>query len=382
MARPRIAPAPEDPEDLVGDDLTEEEVRQAEVGSLFSLQGAEFDRVRWSIYRFRTRNEIAADPQGVQEEWVADRDGQLQGNELADALGGGTFHLYGFVPRADGRGTRIAFNRKVAIAGPRKDLAAVVTSPPPAVVTSPEPGLTKAERILFRMMKQQAEMSAAILARLAQPAPPPPAQTGIKELAETMVMLKGLTPAPSASPDKEIFGSMLGVLKEGIEIGQGREPAAAGEPGATDWGKVIEKALGLGERLVAARVRYAQSAARPASAPPSEARVVDDPPAPAPPPPPATDEMARARMKAAIDALARAIVNRDEPADFADTLIGILTEDELAEIENSPPELVIQELIEGAGGRYPVLLTDGGKAYIGAVLSELSSTGPGDAPSA
>src|SRR5258708_1741720 len=156
MARgPRVPAEPQiiDPNEVPGDDLTEEEIEQASVGDLISIQGPEFDAVSWSIWRHRPRAEMATENNAEAMEWVADRSGQLHGTDLLEAIGGGTFNMRGYVPRADGRGVRLKYNRTLSLAGPRKNFAA---QPAPAVatpspVTNGEP--SRGEQLMVEILR-------------------------------------------------------------------------------------------------------------------------------------------------------------------------------------------------------------------------------------
>ena len=60
MARqPRISLPDEASQDEVyADEFNDDEMRQAEVGTLFAIQGPQFQDVSWAIYRYKTRAEL------------------------------------------------------------------------------------------------------------------------------------------------------------------------------------------------------------------------------------------------------------------------------------------------------------------------------------
>jgi hypothetical protein len=372
MTRPRRAltvPANIPPEtidpDEIGDDLTEEEIEQASVGDLISIQGPEFDNVSWSIWRHRTRQELMNDNSDEKLEWVADRTGQLHGTDLVELIGGGTFNMRGYVPRSDGRGVRLKFNRTVAIAGPRKNFSVVAVQPVPAPTPTNGNGeLTRGERIMLRMVKAIDKRLEGIEKGSNTSAPQP---TSLKDLADTLKTLHelgGARPAPR-DPDVEVVKTYVGMIQQGIELGREREPLPAGDStNGPDWPKLAEVGMQLLDRLLARTAATRAAAMRGGRPnPPSHAAVVDEP---QPAAPPVEDH----RWATAFESLASAITDGEDPGDFALTLARILNKTELAEARFTPEKLVPR--LQAAAAQFPVLATEAGQLYVNAVLMELN----------
>jgi hypothetical protein len=79
-------------------------------------------------------------------------------------------------------------------------------------------------------------------------------------------------------------------------------------------------------------------------------------------------DMDQIRMMSAVDSLSRAITGSVEPEDFAGDLEGILSPEQMHLLKSLPEDQVVSVILAAAGGRYPVLLAEPSKAYIGAVL--------------
>jgi hypothetical protein len=350
-------------EQVVVDEIEEAEAEQAAVGSLFSLQGPEFSDIEWSIHRYRNRQETALDPSGNKHEWVADVVGDLHGADLVAQVGGGTFRFLGYRTSPDGKYKRIVHNKLITLAGPRKNFA---YEPPPAQIVAPaaQPQNDALARLLEKINERLDRIE-----RTPPPAPPP--GPTLKDMAETMVLLKSLNPEtpPVANADREIVNAYVEVLKQGIALGQVREPV---EEGGTDWAKVLETASPLVERIFTRRrPQGPPTGSRPVSAA-QPAQPGDGTPQSVP-----TEEQGdpaeRARWLVLIDSLARALTQREDPADFADRVESILQEDEVTLLRMSKAEEIMAQLAAHAGERYPVLATPGAKDYVAQVLAELNS---------
>jgi len=374
--KPIVVVPSEDPEQFPGDDLTAEEIEQAEVGDLFSIQGSEFENVSWSIARCRTRQEIAADPQGQQEEWVADHTGQIHGSEIMERIGGGTFRFRGYIPRSDGRGVRMKYNRLIALAGPRKNFAEVASSPVPATAPNvvSNNGLTRGERVLLKAMR---EMSQRVdrLEHVAPQEKPSSITELVTALGSLDAMRQRSQPASDTSVAKEMFEAMGKALSQGIELGRDREPLPPDE-GGNAWVKVAETFVPLAHRVLD-RMGQRRSAITP---PPRSAASPEPTPQPPPPSAPAShaeaieDEeqsIATARMMVVVDLLSRHATEQVDVAECADAVAEVLTETELATILNLPDQAIVGDIASRAGGRYPILASEAGATYVGAVLGEL-----------
>lgn len=375
MIQPRADDQPADPPDDWGyDPLSGEDIAQAEAGTLFSIQGERFQNVQWSIHRYRTRAEMASDPSGEKTEWVLDVVGELNGTDLVGQIGGGTFRFYGYVERTDSKARRLAYNRLISLAGPRKNFAAVPPPPMPAVTPN---GLSRGERLMLKLLRNQD-------ARLQQleraPAVAPVAGPSLKDIAETMVMLQSLTPkgpASDSSVAKELFSTMMAATKTGIELGQAREPLPAEEVNTTV--KVLEAVGPLATRFldILSTRRVPPTAPRRAATPPPAAAGATSPPPAAqasaaevvgeeePPP------VAMARMMVVMDVLAAGFSEHADLEDIADTMDRILPPGEIAGLLALPEQAVVQDIATRAGGQYPELNTDEGRSYLLSVLTEL-----------
>jgi hypothetical protein len=306
---------------------------------------------------------MAQNPSANKYEWVADVTGELRGADLVAQIGGGTFRFFGHITTPDGKAKRIAYNRKVTLAGPRKNFA--FEPPPPQIVA---PAAQPQNDGLIRLLEKINDR----LDRLERT--PAPAPTSLKDMAETMVLLKSLNPEapPAANADREVVHAYVEMLKQGIALGQVREPIA--EDGGTDWGKVIESAVPLVDRILTRRPPPRPQGRPVNGAPPQPppAQTAEPTPAPTAEEDPA-QAAERARWLVLIDSLSRAITRREAVEDFADRVESILTEDEVTLLRLSSPEQVIGELKTYAADRYPVLATPGAKDYVAQVLAELNA---------
>jgi hypothetical protein len=347
------------------DEMTEDELAQEKLGDVALLSGPEFQDWEWHIKRLRTRDEINADPNGGVREIMERRVGPLDLFELQERLGGGTFELWGFYDNGNGQGKRLRRKPIVTFAGPRKrfDVPLVVT-PAPTTASGDNTALARfLERMEYRLDR---------LERTAAPAAPAP--TSIKELAETLVLLNGLQAkplAPPPNPDREVVNGLMQMVKTGIEIGQGRDPVPAGEGNGTDWGKVIETAAPIVDRILS---RYT-----PVQRPPLRKPGAPPPPAPTPPASSAAivDEPEREvaavvnhRWPTAIESLANAIADGEDPIDFTITLERILNKQEFAMLRAASVDQVMGELA-GVLDTYPILKTEPARVFLDALLSEI-----------
>jgi hypothetical protein len=367
------------------DDDDDDEPVQAEIGTLFALQGPEYREVNWSIHRVRTREEIARDPKGKREGWVADAQGELNGADLVQRIGGGTFHFLGYVAAARGGGVRLKFNEWITLEGPRKDFSAPTPEPKPPAALAAEMAhpVSATDRLLRMLIRRDMEQAARFekfmesVATARAQAPAPAAQPTIVELVTALKGLKEISAAPPAPVpviDKSgdpvpMMRLLIDTMNQGILLGQTREPVAADAEPANNVMPVVEKALDIFGTMM--RERAARRPVHPGGPPPpprpaSGATVVDPPPAPEPTPPPALEP----RWDTAIRALYRAQVNGTDPADFAATLEAILDPAEVEQLAASTPEAVLG-MLAPVLPQYPALATESGKVYLGEVLAAL-----------
>ncbi|HLB37467.1 MAG TPA: hypothetical protein VJL31_12925 [Gemmatimonadales bacterium] len=378
--RPAVV-EPAAPEAELYDELEPEDAaEQAAIGTLFTIQGPEFEGIEWGIHRYLTRQEMAQNPSANKYEWVADVTGELHGGDLVAQVGGGTFRFFGHVPSADGKTKRLRHNRKITLAGPRKDFS---WSPPPPPATAPAPN--GPDPMLAQMLAAQQRQLDKIEMRLATP--PAPAADPTAQMAAMLGLLKGVLdivpkPAVITPPAPVDVMQMTKEVMNAINVGVNLRESLGGVGVEKSTAEIIvDKVMPAAERLLVAIATRRPSAARPAPVAVQAEVVTDRPaaqPAPPPPPTPATSEPevddgeARARMATLVGSMARAITGRTEPADFASSVEDILAPDELEIVRLMTAEQLMAEIAPAAGGRYPVLLTDQAKAYVAEVLTELN----------
>lgn len=358
-----------DPDDVDAELAEAEDVEQGKVGNLFAIHGDEWAEVEWSIQRYRTRQEIGNDPAGLKTEWVADHYGEVNGQEMAHQLGGGTFRFMGYRKADDGR-KRLIYNKPIAIAGPRRDHSYVPPPPAPVpVITNGAPHSDPLLRDLLDRMDRRLE-------RLEEHGRvTPPQQTSLKDMAETMVLLNGLN-GHQREPNGEVVKQMLGFVQQGVDLANSQ---GGGSGGGTDWAKLAETVMPIARDFLdqvreTRRMREAARRGRPVS----RAEVVD--PAggsPTPPTEPQPIDAAEIRALAVIDALSRAIVEGEQPEDFAVTLEALLPAPELFQLKAATStEMVMSALIAKAGDHYPVLKTPQAAQYVDRVLTEIRTDPP------
>jgi hypothetical protein len=369
------------PEDAPIDEFTEEEIEQANVGSLFAIQGPEFENVEWSIHRYRTRQEMAGDPSGEKMEWVADELGELKGGEIVARIGGGTFRFYGYIPRSDGSGRkRLAYNRLIALAGPRCDFG--YTTPAPVTANASPPG-SQGDALLIQLIQRMDQR----LDRLERVAAVPAEKTSAVEMLNgmltgmaTMDAMRARNAPPPPMDDREAVKTAFEMFRQGIEVGQTRDPVAAGEAGV-DWSKVLEVTMPAIERILTTMGRRRQPPPAPpnggAARPPSSAEVIDEPrPAPAAEQKP-TGATPEHRWSTAIESLYRAMLNGRDPSDFAGTLEDILDPTEVQQLRDATDPQVMEFLKPAIDTQYPTLAGPQGQVYLRSVLAALRT--PADA---
>jgi hypothetical protein len=340
-------------------------------GDLAALAQAD-EGWRWQVHRLKSADEIQKNPRGKPRVWVTTIHGAVDLEDFHARRGGGVYEFWG---SADGQlQTRVT----IELDGPPKipvdpPPAAAPTSAPPPHSNGTDPALLLAlDRIMLR------------LEQVGRAAAPPEKSSSITELVTALGSLDSMRqrnqPPTDSSTAKELFASMATALKTGIELGQGRDPLPAEEGGgAAMWLKVAETFVPLANRVLD-RMSQARAVRPPGTPPPArapaavpEAVMVEPAAARAAATPAGEPDLPAARMMAAVDALARAITEQVDPADFANTLGDILTEDELGPIISAPADLVIDDIVARASGRYPVLEGDGARTYLRTVLSELRS---------
>lgn len=391
MPRKPRAPEPEvDPDEFVDDEDGELVTDQAAVGDIALLNDDQFEKVRWSIWRYRTDVEMRGDNHGEKIEYVGSRYGAIDAAEFQKDFGGGTFDLRGYVDRFDAlgnkRGVMVKYRPKVTVAGPRKNFAAMVAADPAAaaVLAAPTSSTTDAllrellqeqraaredkfERILHALVNQRQQPVAVA------PATPPISLTEIIAAVQAMKQMTG-GDGPAVDPVKLAHMVMEGV-NQGIVLGQSRDPVEPGQKDP-DWMPVIERTL----EIVSTMMR--QPRARPPmpgqpQAPPREpsgATVVPDPAQPEPP------SSVTHRWVTAIESVYRGMARGTEPELVADALSVLLNPEEFTTVTLATVDQVV-----GAPDLQPVfaqfqpLTTEAGKAYLGEVLEACRKVGQEEA---
>ena len=334
-------------------------------GDLFALSDEAYRDALWYVWRRRVPGAPVERGTSSTPQYVTKLVGPIDLDSIAKQIGGGSFRLCGY------RNGRKFIERPLEIDGPRKSHEP--EKPAPASAPTAAAGLSAQD--------VAAIVSAAIervFARIEQKLTPPPAPAamGIKDVIEVAKMMR--PESAQASPDANVVQSMIGMLKQGIELGATREPG-----GGTDWAAVIEKAMPLADRFISAIAqRRGVPQRRPAPqgqpVPPSRAEVIPDQPTPAAPVEPVGDEADESvRMAAVVEALARAIdamgtEGEIEPADFAATAETILLPAELSMLRMTTTDGLMSEL-SGVSDRFPVFSKPQARAFVDAVLSELRS---------
>jgi hypothetical protein len=332
---------------------------EPELGDVGELADSRYTDFSWIIYRLRTPEEISRMPQAGPRSLVTRRVGAIDITEIQREFGGGVYEFWAFLDHNDGNGKRLRFKRTFSVESPRKDPV-----PPPAPV-SPAPTApadTQLAAVLGGILRTLERLDA----RAAQPAPAAPAVQPFpfNELVQlTKLLADRSTPALAGASVTE----MMGLVSQGIELGKATQPGSEQSTVAV----VLEKLAPSLERLAATLLtrRPPPPPRQPAGgAVASTAHLVNDP---EPPPPPSDDET---RMTAAIDALARAVIERTPASDFAFVLEHILIPEQVAMLRLGSAEQIMAQLSEGgATVKYPILATEAAAPYLDAVLDELRS---------
>jgi hypothetical protein len=355
---PLVVPQPPPPDNLpLGMNDDPEEGGPDDFGDLFALSDESYRDVLWYVWRRRSPGEIITTKTNPNAPiYVAKVIGPIDLDELAKQIGGGSFRLCGY------RNGRKFIERPLEIEGPRKSQASERPAAPAAAPIVPGADTSALVAAIERGFAQ--------LEQRVQPPQAPAAQPfAIKDVIEMAKMLKP-DPTPQSSPDANVISSMIGMLKQGIELGATREGS-----GGTDWAAVIEKAMPLAEKLVSGlAMRRGVPPRRPPGqpVPASHAEVVQGPPTE-----PEAEPKESVRMAAVVDSLARAIEsmgteNEIEPADFAATVETVLLPAELSMLRLSTTDGLMAELGTVADS-FPILAKPQARAFVEAVLTELKA---------
>jgi hypothetical protein len=332
---------------------------EPELGDVAELADSRYTEFSWSIYRLRGNDEISRNPQAGPRALVTKRVGPIDILEIQREFGGGIFEFWAYLDENDGRGKRLKFRRVYAVDGPRKDVIQSVTQSAPATAADPQ-----LAAVLSGMLRTLDRLDAR--ASVA-PAPTSPAPTMQPFPFAELVQLSKLisdkaTPALAGASITE----MMGLVTQGIELGKSTQPGAEQSTVAV----VLEKLAPSLERLAAtllSRRPAPPPQRRPAGGPvASTAQVVNEP---EPAPGPSDDET---RMAAAVDSLARAVIEQTPTDDFAFVLEHSLSREQVAMLRLGSTDQIMGQLSEsGALAKYPILATEAAAPYLDSVLAEL-----------
>lgn len=386
VAVPNVPVDPPDPLDPAGDDDEDGELEGGgtfpDMGDLAALADSAFADWTWHIYRLRSFEDMARLKSREQRVWVLSPKGPIDVAALRDAVGGGTFEVWGYLAG------KLQTKMKFELEGPPK----LYTPPAPPTPTAPvavDPSTrvtNGTDPVLLAMLQKQdkmLELLAANLAKSAAPAATPAVQGfSFREMLQLATMLRG-----NGGQGGVDLKDMVALFQQGIEAGG----AAANGNDKTTLEMILEKGLPMIERIAANALRRGPArptprpgpgpAPGPSAAParePSMATVLEtpaeDPAHNRPAPQPSHEETVR--WAAAVDALARAIEAGTPPEDFADTLDDLLLAAEIdLMLAGGAPAVMAQ--IRTASDRYPVFAApepgaeDRAELYITAVLEAL-----------
>lgn len=332
-----------------------------ELGDLSALAAAD-DGWRWQVHRKKSALEMQSNPRGKPRIWVTTIHGAVDLKEFQDIHGGGAYEFWG---SRDGQlRTRIEIEldgvpkqptqQPVAVASsPGANGSAVSTAPP----TDTDRRLDRLERLIERALDRPP-------AAAAQP-------TSLKEIIEGLVAmdtLRGRGDRQPANPDKEIVGTMVEILQQGIQLGQAREPASPEGPDTAGTVlQIVEKLGPILGRILDRTAARRTGPARPPSPPPAAEAAASPPPTPTGSYAEVVQEtMETRRMVVAADRLADSFTNGDEIDDAAETVERIIPAKDLDAVLAMPAEAVIDELAQ-----HPALASPEGREYIARVLIEL-----------
>lgn len=319
----------------------------SDVGDIAELADTRYREWVWWVYRMRPQAEIQKDPRARKRVVVTKVVGPLDVLDIRDRFGGGVYEFRGFL------GGEMQLRKEFELEGP-------LTPPPAPALPAPAPPAPNGNGTELLAVLGRIEQ------RLNAPAPPAPAAQGMT-LDDILKILALVKPSePAVNP-----GEMLKGLADAFKWGADLRGQAEGGNEKSIAEIAIEKLAPAAERIATALMtRRAPGGPRPPVHAASRAVVVETPTAAAPAPRPTEPEGVNYRITAAVDALARAIANDDEPGDFADSLDHILDPTELAWLASKSADEVLSELAP-VTARFPVFSTEPARVFVESVLAEL-----------
>jgi len=348
-----------------------EDVEIEDPGDLAALQDERYQSWVWYIWRQPAPGEArdkTAPTKGPR--YVAKLYGPLDVEDVRAQCGGGHYKICGYVAGTKQRGFMLTID------GPPR-VAPIV--PPPGSAPAPAAVPASAPSSELGALTQQLTRVVDQLTQLAQREPPqtPPGQVfGFKEFLQLLPFLQGEQRPPI---DSGMLKEMIGLVTTGIDLGRNQDG------GANPWLAVIDRLGPHLDRIAAnmqARQRTAgRRPAAPGGPPPSPGPAASGSPVAPPAPAPAavqseavvvdeTEDADRQRWAVAVESLARAITDEQDPGDFAGVLEHILSDGQLSMLVSASTDAVMAELAQ-VQDRFPVFGTPAARSFVDAVLGEL-----------
>jgi hypothetical protein len=366
------------------EDMNLEDPNVAEkIGDLADLDDPQFSEWEWTIYRLRTPDEMQRANTRNQRVWVAKATGPISLPDVQAQHGGGWYEFWG----KENNVLKRKFRREIE--GEKRIKTAVV--PAPEMNGTPRVRRRSQTRRLMEMMLENQRRSddrmmallTAMVTRPHDPVPPAPQVPipSITDLVGALGSLKNLTgkDGNQNAGELQIVKSVMDSFRQGLELGQTREPIESDGSDPNPILPVIDKGLDIFGRLIQ---QWAQRRPVPPGTPPrpspSGATVVDPPPPP--PPAPATSDPGEHRWRTAVSTVYRGMMNGRDPRDIAATLEDILDESEVQNLRGTPgAEPTVDHVLAYLAplmADFPHLAGEQGRIYLGGVLAGLRAIEP------
>ena len=324
-------------------------------GDASALMDPSFAEWEWTVYRLHTPDEIVRLRPATPRLWLGRNVGPLDLQAVQGHYGGGTFEFWG---KFDGN---LLARIRQDLAGPRKDFNA---TPAPAAAAAAagttDPGL-------LRLLENQQRTLDALVAKSNTPAAAAVSPT-FMEMLELFDRMK-----PHA-PSEGQMGEIVSAFKEGIAL----RDALGGQPERDKLDIILERVMPSFEKVAGQMLAGAAAARRaPPRAParPASSATVVDPGGAAGPAvtvePGEVVDPGDHRMRTAVEVVANAIANGEDPGDTAATVESILQPQELYILRQMSDADVVTTLRTSAGGQFPVLEHAEAPGFIAAVLADL-----------
>lgn len=358
---------PENEPELVEPDQELPPEGEHAIGDLASLGSPDYQDWKWVIYRLRSQAEMARLRTKERRVWVGECSGPINFGQVQSEHGGGVFEFWGFYegklrkrPHVELAGPIKSFPTPESFAAPVAAVAAAAAAPAQAGNGFPTEAVLLLQRLVDRV--ERLETSRAHV----------PAPQGMT-MKDVLALVPILQREPSQPMPADSIKEMVGIFREGIELGRASEPTEQSTTAV-----VIEKLAPLLQKILEQQFsarRRPQPQPHPQTNPGgqptvSHAEVVETiEPTPS-----------EIRMGAVVDSLSRAIAEDLDPADMAATIEVVLTAEEVAMLKQSSADQVMESLGE-VRERYPLLGDERAKVYVSEVLEALRNPEhPGDGP--